>query len=59
MRRTSLIETSQFGDMPLGDILNAATATYTRFPVLHVDKDYPRLPALNCLNFAERRLAVA
>lgn len=53
-----LIEGSQFGNLPLTDILNAATATQTRFPILHVDKDYARLAQLSCLNFEERRLPV-
>jgi predicted nucleic acid-binding protein len=51
-----LIEASQFGNMPLTDILNAASSAQTRFPVLHVDKDYARLAQLDCLDFEERRL---
>jgi predicted nucleic acid-binding protein len=53
-----LITTSQFGNLPLTDIFNAATAAHSGFPLLHVDKDYARLARLNCLNFEERRLPV-
>jgi predicted nucleic acid-binding protein len=53
-----LIAGGQLGGMDLPDVLNAATAMQTGYPVLHVDKDYARLSRLRCLSFVERRLPV-
>jgi predicted nucleic acid-binding protein len=41
----------------LTDILVAATADRTNTPVLHYDRDYVALAALNCLDFEERSVA--
>jgi predicted nucleic acid-binding protein len=41
----------------LTDILVAATAATTNTPVLHYDRDYAALAALNCLDFEERSVA--
>jgi predicted nucleic acid-binding protein len=38
------------------DIVVAATATEKNIPVLHIDKDYEAMQALECLDFDARRL---
>jgi predicted nucleic acid-binding protein len=51
-----LARAGQLGGKSMTDIVVAATATCQPVPVLHVDKDYEALQALDCLSFEARRL---
>jgi predicted nucleic acid-binding protein len=48
----------QLAGKSMTDIVVAATARRVPIPVLHVDKDYPALQSLECLDFEARRLNV-
>ncbi len=51
-----LARSSQLMGKSMTDIVVAATATCEPIPVLHIDKDYEALQALDCLSFEARRL---
>lgn len=51
-----LARSGQLAGKSMTDIVVAATAAQQTIPVLHIDKDYEALQALDCLNFEARRL---
>jgi predicted nucleic acid-binding protein len=48
--------TRQLAGISLTDAIVAATATRHSLPVLHYDRDYERIAALNCMDFVPRRI---
>lgn len=56
---TELATASELEGMSLTDAVLAATATHHQYPVLHLDQDYERLAALDCMDFEPRRILPA
>lgn len=54
-----LAAASELEGMSLTDAVLAATATHHHYPVLHLDQDYDRLAALDCMDFQPRRILPA
>lgn len=54
-----LAAASALEGMGLTDAVLAATATHHQHPVLHLDRDYDRLAALDCMDFQPRRIVPA